>query len=134
MFDKFSFIIRSTSIIRSLPRLAVSSRHLHLTLGITLHCPKCYKRLADCSKYVLNNVIADPHPSYNEKVLGFGRISQVVLAVDGGSGPLDPPPARRLQLPEGEFHPGTSNAIVNTATKDHYKVQIQQQQRPFNGL
>jgi len=39
----------------------------------------------------LNNVIADPHPSYNEKVLGFGRISQVVLAVDGGSGPLDPP-------------------------------------------
>jgi len=53
----------------------------------------------------LNNVIADPHPSYNEKVLGFGRILQVVLAVDGGSGPLDPPPASEAPATTGRGIP-----------------------------
>jgi len=57
-----------------------------------LHCFKCYKRPADCSRpiYFLNSVVANPHP-YHEKVFGFTRISQVVLAVAGhlGYGPLN---------------------------------------------
>ena len=55
------------------------------------------KTSTDCSIYVLNSVIADPPPPLltTKKVLGFRRISQVVLAVAGGSGPLDPPGQRR---------------------------------------
>ena len=58
---------------------------------------KTSDRLQYASIYVLNSVIADPHPHplTMKKVIGFRRISQVVLAVAGGSGPLDPPGQRR---------------------------------------
>ena len=92
-------IIRTTSIIRSLPRRAVSSWHLQAVTYIRVrHYAALFRMLktsTDCSIYVLNSVIADPHPHHEKKFSDLDESHKSSWPWPGGSGPLDPPGQRR---------------------------------------
>jgi len=81
-------------------------RQLPYVIGIKLH-RKFVVNVRQTAVYTFCRALS-LIPPYHEKVFGFRRISQVVLAVAGGSGPLDPAPRPAPRLGAGDitFHVG----------------------------